>query len=210
VYPFRSGRLRERLHAETFERVAHEERGLAHRLERSPRNRIKIEVQIVGTIDVVAACVPWVQIDAAEVHDPQQRREILHHGKIDDVARRVLDRARLDPFRTRRRRALHEEALARRAVRIALHHHRTIDEVRQERRCDVGVILQEIALGQAELGPEDLAQIGETHFARTDCDFAVLHGGRYDEALAAGLGALRARASRASRRVTVPRGALAW
>ena len=73
----------------------------------------------------------------------------------------VVDRAGPDPGRPRRRRALHEEELAGGAVRIALHHHRAIAEVRQQHGGDVGVVLEQVALGEPELRPEELAEVGE-------------------------------------------------
>ena len=44
---------------------------------KSPRPGIEIEVQIVRPIDVVAARIPLIEIDAAEIDDPQQRCEVL-------------------------------------------------------------------------------------------------------------------------------------
>ena len=52
--------------------------------------------------------------------------------EVDDVARTMLDRAGLDPLRPRRRRALHEEELSLRAVRIPLHDHGPVADVRQQ------------------------------------------------------------------------------
>ena len=49
------------------------------------------------------------------------------------------------------RRALHEEELALGAVRIALHHHRAVAQVRQQAGRDVRVVLEQVALGDAEL-----------------------------------------------------------
>ena len=72
-----------------------------------------------------------------------------------------------NPGRPRRRRALHEEELAGGAVRIALHHHRAVAEVRQQHVGHVGVVLEQIALGEAELRPEDLAEVGEPDLRRS-------------------------------------------
>ena len=105
-------------------------------------------MEVIGSIDVVAACVPRVQIDAPEVDHPQQRGTVLDHRKIDDVAVTVIDPADLNPRRPRRRRALHEEEPAVGAVRVALHHHRAVSDVRQQRLRDVGVVLQQVAFGQ--------------------------------------------------------------
>ena len=86
-------------------------------------------------------------------------------GKVDDVARAVIDRAGADPFRPRRRRALHEEERPGGAVRIALHHHRAVADVRQQDVRDVGVVLNQAALRDAALRPERLAQVGQPHLA---------------------------------------------
>ena len=137
------------------------QRGLDDSPEVRARHRIEVEVKVVGTIDVVAARVPLVQVDAAEVDDPEQRRQILHDRKVDDIAGPVLDRAELDPLRTGRGRALHEEELPRRAVRVAFHHHRAIAQVRQQHAGDLRVVLEQVALGQAGLRPEDLAKVGQ-------------------------------------------------
>ena len=40
---------------------------------------IEIEVEVVGPIDVVAGRVPLIEVDAAEIDHPHQRRTILDH-----------------------------------------------------------------------------------------------------------------------------------
>ena len=121
-------------------------------------------MQVVRPIDVVARRVPLVQIDAAEIDHPQQRRAILDHREVDDVARPCSIEQISNPVGPRRRRALHEEELAGGAVRVPLHHHRAIAHVRQQHAGDVGVVLQQVALGQPELRPEHLAEVGEPDF----------------------------------------------
>ena len=135
-------------------------------------------MHVVGPVDVVAACVPLVQIDTAEIDHPEERRHVLDHRKVDDVSRRVLDRARLDPRRPRRRRALHEEELPRGAVRVALHDHSAVAQVGEEHRRDRHVVADEVALREAEVGPEDLAEIGEPDLAVADGDGRVVDVGR--------------------------------
>ena len=95
-------------------------------------DRIEVEVHVVRPVHVVAARVPLVEVDAAEVDHPQERGQVLDHREVDDVARLVLDGADLDPVRPRRGRALHEEELAGRAVRVALHDHGPVVEVGQQ------------------------------------------------------------------------------
>ena len=82
---------------EHIERLPDEQRRLEDLLERRSRTRIEVEMKIIGPIDVVAARVPLVEVDASEIDDPEQRGDILNHREIDDVARVVLDRAGLQP-----------------------------------------------------------------------------------------------------------------
>jgi hypothetical protein len=62
---------------------------------------IQVEVDVVGPIHVIAAGVPLIQIDAAQVDDPEERRQIVDDREVDDVARVVADGAGPDPLRTR-------------------------------------------------------------------------------------------------------------
>src|SRR5262249_28305920 len=73
-----------------------------------------------------------------------------------------------DPRRPWRRCALHEEERAARAVRVPLHDHRAIHDVRQERVGDVRVVLQQIAFRQLQLRPEDFPEVGEPHLLPVD------------------------------------------
>ena len=131
-------------------------------------------MQIIGPIDIIAAGIPRVEIDAAEVHNPQQRRQVLDDGKADHVARAVLDRADLDPVGPRRRRPLHEEELAIDAAGIALHHHRAILQMRQQHRRDCGIVPQQITLGNLLAGPEDFLKIGQSDGAAADFQLDVV------------------------------------
>ena len=53
-------------------------------------------------------------------------------------------------------------------MRVAFHHHRAVADVRQQDVGNVGVVLQQVALGQPELGPEDLAEIREADLFALD------------------------------------------
>ena len=74
--------------AMVMKRYPHGAEGEFFFMKRAPSPRpdwIEIEVDVIGAIDVVAARVPLVKIDAAEIDDPHQRRDILNHRKVDDV-----------------------------------------------------------------------------------------------------------------------------
>jgi hypothetical protein len=159
VHPLRAAGLDERFHPDRLQRVAHDQSALAHLREGRAVTRVEVEVHVVRTIDVVALRVPLVQVDAPQVHHPQERGQIVNHREVDDVAVAVIDRAGADPGRPRRGRALHEEEGASGAVWIPLHHHGAVGDVREENACDVRVVLNQAALRDAALRPERLAQV---------------------------------------------------
>src|SRR6185436_18626634 len=89
----------------------------------------------------------------------------------------------LDPLRPRLRRALHVEVVALRPVRVALHHHRPVDEMRQQPLRHVRVVLQQIALRDAELLPERLAQVRQPHLTLAELQDDLVDVGRDGDAL---------------------------
>ena len=147
----------------------------------APSPGVEVEVHVVGPVDVVALRVPLVQVDAPEIDHPQQRRHVVDHREVDDVPVAVIDRAGADPVRPRRRRALHEEERPGGAVRISLHHHRAVADVREQDGRDVGVVLDQAALRDPALRPERLAQVGQAHLLAGDGQRRVIDvGGNLD------------------------------
>ena len=73
VDSLRPAGLGQRGHSQVLERVANDDGGLKHPVEPGALHRVEIEMEIVGTVDIVTACVPGIEIDAAEVHHPEQR-----------------------------------------------------------------------------------------------------------------------------------------
>jgi hypothetical protein len=71
---------------------------LAHTAEVGAGYRIEIEVDVIGPIHVVASGIPGIEIDAAEIHEPQKRGKVLNDGKVDYVPGGVLDRTEPDPL----------------------------------------------------------------------------------------------------------------
>jgi len=67
-----------------------------------------------------------------------------------------------------------EEKFAVDAVGIALHHHGAIVEMRKEPGRDLEVVLEEVALGEAQSRPEDFVEIGEMDVAAVDLDGGVV------------------------------------
>src|SRR6185312_16451985 len=88
-------------------------------------------------------------------------------------SRRRPERLAVDPFGHVLRRILLEEELAVAPVGVALHGERPIPEVRDERRRDVAVVGEEVALGEAAFGKEDLVEIGEFQGALAAADLGL-------------------------------------
>ena len=179
VQPFGAARLHQRLHAERLERVAHD-RAPPRAPARTSRRRRDRDRSAGSPADRRRRTVAYHWFRS------MQPRLITHSsdgtssmtGKVDDALRAVIDRAGADPRRPRRRRALHEEERPGGAVRIPLHHHRAVADVRQQHRRDVGVVLNQVAFGDPELRPERLAQIREPDLASRDGQRRVVDVGR--------------------------------
>src|SRR5262245_46454697 len=94
----------------------------------------------------------------------------------------------------RHRNALHEEKLARGAVRIALHNHRAVLQMGDQPGGDVQVVLEEVALRDLRVLPEDLVDVGELDAARAKRKLNVVALARNSNAQAKACG----RSSRAA------------
>ncbi len=168
----RAARLRERRHAEAVEQHAHVPRHRQDVVVGVGLERVEVEEQVVGVRRVLAARVQRVHLDAAEVRDEQQRREVVDDEVVDHAGLRVLAQhaAAADPVgRVRRRRLLVEEA-AREAVGHPLHRERASLEVGQDERRHVAVVRDEVAFRVALLGPVRLVQVRQTELASVDVD----------------------------------------
>jgi len=146
---------------------------VADTIEVSSRARVEIEMKKVGTVNIVAAGVPGVEIDAPEVDDPEKGREVLHDRKINDVPRVVFDGAGLDPLRVWDGDSLHVEELALRSVRVSLHDHGPVLDVRQKPLRYVRVILEQVAFLKAEILPERFSQVRQLNQLRPELESDV-------------------------------------
>ena len=54
----------------------------------TPGAGIEVDAQLVGMIEVVGAHGVRVQVDAAEVHDPEELRRVAHDDLVRGAARR--------------------------------------------------------------------------------------------------------------------------
>ena len=116
----------------------------------------------VGQIGVIATRVPRVEIDAAEVDQPEQAGEILDYR---ESLRRWRRGGRMSQV------GIHvgfgvggmflEKKFAEGSVGVAFHDHGSVHRTcGQEGWGDVGVVLEEVALGDFVFGPEGFLEVG--------------------------------------------------
>ena len=133
---------------------------------------IEVEDHLVGVGRELAAPgrTPQrhVELDGAQVGRPDQRRQVRHGGVGDFALAIGGDGQRLDPAGAVRGHVLLEEELALDAVGEALHGEGATRQVRQHRLGDAGVVVDELPLGEAGLGKEDLVQVGDRQLAVAD------------------------------------------
>src|SRR5947207_11704866 len=77
--------------------VADQQRDVAYTVEIGTFNRVQVKMQVIGSMDVIATRIPGVEVDAAQIDNPQERGEVAHDGKIDYPRVRMFDRACVDP-----------------------------------------------------------------------------------------------------------------
>ena len=138
-----------------------------HVLVRVRLERVEVEEQVVRMRDVAAACVQRVELDAAQVGDVEQSGGVVDREVVDLALLRIvaLDHASSEPVRRVRGRRLLVEGLAVDAVGHPLHRERMVGQVRHDQLADVEVVVQQVALGVALVGPEDLREVGQAKLA---------------------------------------------
>ena len=120
-------------------------------------DRVEVDAQLVGMIEVVGAHGVRVQVDAAEVDDPRELRRVAHDDLVRGPARRERQLDRLDPLRPGLRRALLEEELPLRPVHEALQRHRPALHPAERAVRDGQVVPDEVELRVAGLGKKTLS-----------------------------------------------------
>ena len=64
------------------QRVAHVQGRFQYPREGRVPDGIEIKMQIVGAVNFIAARVPGIQIDASEIHHPEQGSQVLDYREI--------------------------------------------------------------------------------------------------------------------------------
>jgi hypothetical protein len=172
----RAARLRIAPKPDAVEDDLYVSRDREHVVVRDRFERIEVEEEVIGVLDAPAPRMERMELDAPEVDDEQEGREVLHHEVVDDAGLRVAaqDGATRDPLRGVRRRRLLVEELTVHAVRHPLHRQRAFREVGEDQLRGVVVIGEEVALRVALLGPEHLVQVGEAQLPAAGLEPPVL------------------------------------
>ncbi len=127
---------------------------------------VEVEKHEIGPVRLIDPGIPGIHVDAVHLHHPQQRQLVVDEREVDEpglaVAGNRPEPARLDPRRHSLRRLFLEERRAGDSFAPALHRERPVPEVRDEHRRDLCVVVEEVALRNALVGPEHTIRAGET------------------------------------------------
>src|SRR5205809_6999079 len=164
MQPRLSRRLDDSRHLDLLAQLAHGLRQHDHMRE-GRLFRIQIDEAPVGTREVIDTAWPDVQRDRTEVHQVDERLDVVR-DEVLDVALRILapDRNRLNPVGNEPGRVFLIERLAVDAVGIAGQYDGTFLQIRQQPGRHRTVVLDQVALGVSLLWPEDLVEVRELYF----------------------------------------------
>ena len=148
-----------------LEHVAHDHAHPPHVVPGHSRSRIQVHAELVRMLEVVGAHRVRVQIDAAQVHDPEKLRRVPSHDLPGGAAGRETQLDGLDPVGMRLGRALLVEGLALGALHIAFEDDRPRLDPSQRRVRDRQVILRQVQLRVADLREEHLFGVRDRDIA---------------------------------------------
>ena len=138
---------------------------LRHR-EGGARSGIEVDAQLVGVVGIARTDRPRVEAEAADVDRPQEMGEVGDHERARFGAVGRADDGGGQPVRRAVGHALLEERRTARAVREALHQHRSIAHGAQHGVADRHVEPDEVELGLAPRREEHLVRAGDRDLAR--------------------------------------------
>ena len=134
--------------------------------------RVEVEQHVRRLVGRVGAALPGVQLDAAEVDQPQERHRVVHDHVAAGLLPGLAASRQIDPPHPLRGvvdRVLEEE-LPLDSVGVALEDHRAAGEVRHEHRRHAQVVVEQVPLGDPLAGPVGLVEVRER-----DGALALLH-----------------------------------
>ena len=144
-----------------------------HRLELRPldaRDGIEVDPELIGMLELFRAYGMRMELEAAEVRHPGQRRRVARHHLFGDAAGREAKGDDLDPCRPRGGRALLVEGLAVDPVGIADEDVRPVTRAPQRALGHGKVVADDLQLGDPGFREVDLARVRDRDLAAGDLD----------------------------------------
>jgi hypothetical protein len=166
VQALAAGRLRVGAQPLLVEHLVEDAGGPQHVLEGCLITRIEVEDGLIGLVEVWQAGAPRMHLDGAAVGRPDQARRVVDQQHLDRVA--IRSRPVLlgpEPGRRAVRALAAVEGRAMDAIAVDTQGDWPILEVRQQDRRHLAVVGQQVALGQAVLGPVRLVTVRDAHGA---------------------------------------------
>ena len=162
LHPLAARRHRVQVEPESAEPLAQQQRDAGALVQAGGLAGVEVDDEPVGVEPLAVLDPPlgYVQLDAVEVDQVGQLREVLDEG-IGDVGD-------LDPGQPARRaggQVLLEEAHVLHPVREAHPRHRSTSQVREHRLAGAGVVREDLALRRLGRGVHDLVERGQAHRA---------------------------------------------
>ena len=157
-----------------LEDVLDAHRHLADRVPAHPGHRVKIDPELVRTVEVGPAHRVRVEVDDAEVDRPDQMRRVVGDQLGRGSPAREGEGRGLQPVRRTLWHPLLEEELAVDAVDEALHRPGPLAQLVHRRLLDGDVVLGQVELGEPRLREEELVRVGQAHLVARDLDRRVV------------------------------------
>ena len=134
------------------------------------RHRVEIDPQLVGMVEVVGADGMRIEIDAAEVDDPDQSGSLVHDDLVGGPAGREGQLSGPDPVGRVVRCPLLEERLLGDPVDESLEGHRAAADAGQRAVGDSKVVLDQVELRVPGVREVHLLRVGDRHLATADLE----------------------------------------
>ena len=184
VNPARAGRLRPADEPNGLERLAADHRDLADLRPLDARDRVEIDPQLVGVVEILGPNRMGVEVDAAEIGDPGEPGRLAQDDLVGGSSGRKRQLGRVDPVRSVFGRSLLEERLALSAVDEAFEGHRPTGDAAQRTVGDREVVVDQVHLGVAGLGEVDLVRVRHRDFSAAALeDFLAGRHAQHDTAV---------------------------
>ena len=133
-------------------------------------DRVEVDPQLIGMVEVVGTHGVRIEVDAAEVDDPGQGRRVVDDDLVGRPARRERELRRPDPVGRVVRRALLEERLLGDPIDEPLEGHRAAADTGQRPVGDGEVVLDEVQLRVPGVREVHLLRVGDRDLVAADLE----------------------------------------